>query len=133
MSSTPSVTASLNSSHFEFPVRLEDPQTGLEFDFTCEIDTGCPFALCLPRHGQQWFTEYITSYDVQGAGTTNSPAYRASIKSIGGMDVGYETMAIMTLEDSDYGLIGIELLNYLRTEIHNDPNDKKLTLEKTHL
>ena len=45
----------------------------------------------------------------------------------------YNTMAVMTLTDSDYGLLGIELLKYLKTDIYDDPKSKKLRLEATHI
>jgi len=71
---------------------------------------------------------------MSGAGSAQSPAYAAKITSIGDIQIEYDTMAVMTLTDtSQYGLLGIELLKYLKTEIYDDPDNKKLRLEKSHL
>ena len=133
MSDNQSATTGLRSKRFEFDVLMEDPPTGLEFTFPLEVDTGNPIALALPRYCEQFFTQQVTTVDLGGAGSTNSPAYEAKIKDIDGIGIDYDTMAVMTLEDSNYGLLGVELLKYMKTEVFDDPSNKKLRLEATHL
>lgn len=134
MSSNQRIETGLTNNHFEFDAEIEDPQTGLITTFPMEIDTGNPVALAMPMFCDEFFTNHVTTISLGGAGSANSPAYEATIKSLGDMDVDYETLAIMTLDNSsNYGLIGIELLNRLDAQIFDDPDDKKLSLEDTYL
>ena len=128
-----SVETSLSSKRFEFEVEITDPQTGFSFLFTMEVDTGNPIALALPRSCEHFLTNQLSTIDLRGAGTSNSPAYEANITAIEGMEISYETMAVMTLSHDEYGLIGVELLKYLETKIHGEPDSKKLRLTNTHL
>jgi hypothetical protein len=99
-----------------------------------EIDTGCHLAVALPRNCEVFFTDHRTTFDLAGAGSKNSPAYNALIEKVGDIDVNYNTLAVMTLSnESKYGLIGIELLKSLGTEIFGEPDDKKMRLKGTHI
>lgn len=133
MSSNQSTQTGLSSDHFSFNVQIEDPPTGLVVDLEMEVDTGNPIALALPRSFEHFFSNQRTVIDMQGAGSKRSPAYSARIIGVGGIEMDYNTMAVMTLTDSDYGLLGIELLKYLKTDIYDDPKSKKLRLEATHI
>lgn len=133
MSGNQSIETSLTSDHFEFDAEIEDPSTGLTSTFRMEVDTGNPIALALPRYCANFFKNQITTVSLQGAGSANSPAYAAKIIKIGNMQIDYDTMAVMTLTDSQYGLLGIELLKHMKAEIYDNPQNKKLRLENTHL
>lgn len=129
-----SETTLTSSKYFEFSVTIEDPSTGIEFEFPMEVDTGCPFALALPESCENFFTGELGKIDVGGAGSAQSPVYEANIVQVGDIQLSYDTMAVITLKKGHpYGLVGIELLKYLKTEIFGDPGSKKLRLEKTHL
>ena len=133
MSGNQSAQTSLSSDRFEFEVEIEDPATGLTTNFTMEVDTGNPIALALPRHCEHFFTDKMGTVNMSGAGSMQSPAYNARVTAIDSIQMDYETMAVMTLTDSDYGLLGIELLKHMKTEIYDDPDSKKLRLEATHI
>ena len=127
-------TTLTQSDYFEFSVKIEDPTSGLEFNFPMEIDTGCPFALALPESCEDFFTAREGMIDLGGAGSTQSPVYRADINQVGEIQLSYNTIAVITLEKSySYGLIGIELLKHLKTKIFGTPRSKKLRLEKTQI
>lgn len=134
MSGNPSDETRLTNKHFEFDVEVEDPKTGFVSTFPMEIDTGNPIALAMPRSWSHFFTRQLGTVDLGGAGSAQSPAFDAKIKKIGNIDVNFPTMAVMTLTDSQtYGLIGMEFLKYMRTEIYDKPSDKRLKIENTHL
>jgi hypothetical protein len=134
MSGNQQTQTGLTNEHFEFEAEIEDPQTGLTTTFPMEIDTGNPVALAMPIYCEEFFTEYVTTVHLGGAGSANSPAYAATIKRLGDMTLDYEALAIMTLDNSsDYGLIGIELLKFFEAEIFDSPSSKKLRLEDTYL
>jgi len=127
-------TTLTQSDHFEFSVKIEDPDTGLEFNFPMEVDTGCPYALALPDSCENFFSRKQGTLDLGGAGSAQSPVYSADINQVGNIQLDYNTFAVITLEKSySYGLLGIELLKHLQTKISGEPNSKKLRLEKTHL
>ena len=129
-----SETTLTQSDHFEFSVKIEDPNTGLEFSFPMEVDTGCPYALALPESCERFFSKRQGTLDLGGAGSAQSPVYSADINEVGDIILTYNTFAVITLEKSySYGLMGIELLKHLKTEISGKPDSKKLRLEKTHL
>lgn len=129
-----SETTLTQSDYFEFSVTIEDPDTGIEFEFPMEVDTGCPFALALPESCENFFSGELGTLDVGGAGSAQSPVYKANINQVGDIHLSYDTIAVITLKKGhSYGLIGIELLKHLKTEIFGDPESKKLRLEKTQL
>lgn len=134
MSNNQRIETGLTNHRFEFEAEIEDPQTGLTTTFPMEIDTGNPVALAMPTYYESFFTEHVTTVNLGGAGSANSPAYEAIIKRLGDMDLDYDTLAIMTLDNStNYGLIGIELLKLFEAEIFSNPDNKKLSLEDTYM
>lgn len=134
MSGNPSTQTTLtNANHFEFDAELEDPGTGLTFTVSLEVDTGCPVALALPKLYHQFFTEYQGDINLGGAGSKNSPTFNANIRDVGGVQVDFDTMAVMTLDNqSSYGLLGINFLKFAKTEIFDSPGQKTLKLTDTH-
>lgn len=134
MSSDQETVTGLTNNHFEFESEITDPKTGQTRLFPMEIDTGSPFALILPKNCEVFFSEYVTDFDLSGAGSKNSPAYSAIIETVGDIDVDYDTLAIMSLSSKRrYGLIGIELLKKLEAEISDKPENKKLRLKNTYI
>ena len=119
---------------FRTEVRMEDPTTGLDFEFTFEVDTGSPDALALPDYCCASFNNRIGREPRGGAGTGLSDIYSVKITEIGGESVSHYTSAIMSLDNSyNYGLIGIDLLRYMFTEIQGSPNNKKMEMKFKHL
>ena len=113
---------------------MEDPVTGNPFQFTCEIDTGNPDALALPRYCSASFKHRIGREHRGGAGTGLSDIYSVKITRLGGESVSHPTSAIMCLGDNcGYGLIGIDLLRYMLTEIRGDPDDKEMEMKFEHI
>lgn len=136
MSGNPSTQTLLNSrkDHFEFDVEIEDPGTGLVSTFTMEVDTGSPFAILLPNYCSQFFNNYQGDVNVGGAGSGQSPLFEANLKSVGQLNMNFQTYAVMGLDKSyDYGLLGINFLKYVKTEIYGPESNKEIMLEDTHL
>ena len=135
MSGNQSTQTGLNQrKHFEFQVEIEDPDTGLITPFPMEVDTGSPAAIVLPRFCSQFFNEYQGPIKMAGAASGTCPTYNANILSVDSLSMDFETMAIMGLDNSyDYGLLGIDFLKRVYTEIEGPPNGKTMNLEDTHL
>lgn len=133
MSGNQSAETTLSKKRFEFEVEIEDPPTGVATTITMEVDTGSPIAVALPQSYAAYFSDQLTTVDLGGAGTRSSPAYDATVTRVGSIDLEYQTMAVMTLTNSNYGLLGIELLKYMDTEIYDKPNRKTLRIEDEYL
>lgn len=119
---------------FKTEIRMEDPVTGNPFEFTFEIDTGSPDALALPSYCSASFRHRIGRERRGGAGTGLSDIYSVKITKIGGISVSHPTSAIMSLSNNyKYGLIGVDLLRYMLTEIRGNPKNKEMEIEFEHL
>lgn len=135
MSTSENETLQLGSrKDFRAQARLEDPETGLVYQYPLEIDTGNPDAISLPRTHAYKFNEYVGDVARSGAGTGQSECYSVKIQRLGTMELDFETIAVMTLSNrSDYGLIGIDLLKMMSVEIYDEPEEKKMTLSADYL
>lgn len=136
MSGIPDEVLRLDSkSRFMVDVEMADPDTGQSVDLPCEIDTGNPTPLALPDSLTSEFSDYLGDAQFGGAAKDDpGEVYGVDITRIGSTRCSHNTAAYFVLEaDREYGLIGIELLSYCITLIHDGPADLKLELELTHI
>lgn len=119
---------------------MREPKTGNEYELICEIDTGSPDALALPRSLDSLFHVPMgRTFDRSGAGLPDSKAYEIEIFGLGELRFSFENMAIMSLParrgaiDEQIGLVGTDFLRYCYAELDGKPHTKTLKIETTHI
>jgi len=115
-------------------VRIEDPVSGNSFSIECDIDTGNPDAIALPQDYEGRLTRHLGTEARSGAGIGESDIYAAEITGIGQIKTAHTTSVYFSLPRSmPTGLIGMDLLKYMISEIYDGPDNTKMDLKPTHL
>lgn len=128
----------LSRNKFQVPVYVRDPKTGGEYEIACEIDTGAPDSLLLPRSLDSNFNVSMGTYDRRGAGLPDSPAYSVEIFGLGDLRFSFQDMAIMALPkpkpfEDEIGLVGTDFLKYCYGELDGKPHSKTLEIQTTYI
>lgn len=134
MTSGPTHRIYLDANRFTVSTTFVDPDTGNELRIPCEVDTGNPTEVALPKSESSRFTEFEFMDNYGGAGIGPCEVYSATLRKIGSLSVEYECRVTMALEESyPYGLIGVDLLKYMTANLDGDPSSKYLDLYPTHM
>lgn len=115
-------------------VRVADPVTGKTFSLDCDIDTGNPDALALPTDYKSYLTKHLGTKSRGGAGIGQSDIYAAEIQGIGDLDISHVTSVYFSLPSSmPRGLIGMDLLKFMVSEIYGGPDGTMIDVDPVYL
>lgn len=117
---------------FSTEVTLVDPITDRVFEGLFYIDTGNSDAFALPTDFDETFSSKIGERKRGGVtgGGLLADEYIVRVKQVGDVEMDHLTTCVFSITlDVDYGLMGIDFLNYVITTIYDKPESKLLDLE----
>lgn len=115
---------------------LSDPTTSHELELTFVVDTGCPDAFAIPTTYDGTFIRKIGQEKRGGTtgGAILADVYIVDVEKIGSLVVNHTTTCILSLTQNwDFGLMGVDFLNYLITKVYDNPNSKLMDIEPAYL
>lgn len=121
---------------FEIDVTLTDPVTDEDLELPFKVDTGNPDAFALPLKYEESFLRKVGAEPRGGVtgGGIMANVYLVNVTKLGSTEVSHTTVCFFSItKNVDYGLMGIDFLNYLVTRIYDEPDAKLMDLETEYI